>query len=312
MFFHLEKAYDTAWRFGILRTIHESGLRGELPKFIRAFLANRKFKVKVGNTFSTLHNQEEGVPQGSVLSVTLFALAIHGIASVIPKDVMFSLFVDDLSLSFVASRMTVAERKLQLTIDRITEWAERRGFRFSASKTVVVHFCKIRGVHPDPDLCMYGQRITCKDEARFLGLIFDSKLSWVPHLKDLKVRCSQALNIFSVLSHTSWGTDRGHLTTLYKALIPSKLAYGCEVYSSATRARLSLLDPIHNAGIRLAAGAFKSSPIPSLLVDAGELPLDLRRQLLLVRYWYRVQSIPKSLTCKTIFNNNILISKTII
>ena len=127
-------------------------------------------------------------------------------------------------------------------------------------------------------------------------------------MKDLKVRCSQALNIFSVLSHTSWGTDRGHLTTLYKALIPSKLAYGCEVYSSATRARLSLLDPIHNAGIRLAAGAFKSSPIPSMLVDAGELPLDLRRQLLLVRYWYRVQSIPKSLTCKTIFNNNILIS----
>ena len=84
MFFDLEKAYDTAWRFGILRTIHESGLRGELPKFIRAFVANRKFKVKVGNTFSTLHNQEEGVPQGSVLSVTLFALAINGIASVIP------------------------------------------------------------------------------------------------------------------------------------------------------------------------------------------------------------------------------------
>ena len=120
MFFDLEKAYDTAWRFGILRTIHESGLQGELPKFIRAFLANRKFKVKVGNPFSTLHNQEEGVPQGSVLSVTLFALAINGIASVIPKDVMFSLFVDDLSLSFVASRMTVAERKLQLTIDSVT------------------------------------------------------------------------------------------------------------------------------------------------------------------------------------------------
>ena len=258
-----------------------------MPKFIKAFLANRKFKVKVGNTFSTLHNQEEGVPQGSVLSVTLFALAINGIASVIPKDVMFSLFVDDLSLSFVASRMTVAERKLQLTIDKITERAARRDFRFSASKAVGVHFCKIQDVHPDPDLYMYGQRITCKEEARFLGLIFDGKLSWVPHLKDLKVRCSQALNIFRVLSHTSWVADRGHLTTLYKALISYKLAYGCEVYSSATRVRLSMLDPVHNAGIRLAAGAFKSFSIPSLLVDAGELPLDLRRQLLLVRYWYR-------------------------
>ena len=102
-------------------TLHESGLRGELPMFIKAFLANRKFKVKVGNTFSTLHSQEEGVPQGSVLSVTLFALSINGIASVIPKDVMFSLFVDDLSLSFVASKMAIAERKMQLTINKVIE-----------------------------------------------------------------------------------------------------------------------------------------------------------------------------------------------
>ena len=88
--------------------------------------------------------------------MTLFALSINGIASVIPKDVMFSLFVDDLSLSFAASRMAVAERKMQLTIDKIIEWAARRGFKFSTSKTVVVHFCNLRGVHPDPDLYMYG------------------------------------------------------------------------------------------------------------------------------------------------------------
>ena len=44
---------------------------------------------------------------------------------------------------------------------------------------------------------------------------------------------------------------------------------------------------------------FKSSPIPSLLVDAGELPLDLYRQSSLVRYWYRVQRLPDSLAYKT-------------
>ena len=192
---------------------------------------------------------------------------------------MFSLFVDDLSLSFAASRMAVAERKMQLTIDKIIEWAARRGFKFSTSKTVVVHFCNLRGVYLDPDLYMYDQRIACKEETRFLGLLFDCKLSWVPHLKDLKIKCSQALKVLRVLSHTSWGADRNHLTILYKALVASKLAYGCEVYSSATRARLSILDPVHNAGIRLASGAFKSLAIPSLLVDVRELPLDLCRQL---------------------------------
>ena len=305
VFFDLEKAYGTTWRFGILKTLHEYGLCGELPLFIKAFLANRKFKVKVGNTFSSLHRQEEGVPQGSVLSVTLFAISINGLASVIPRDVMSTLFVDDLSISFAASRMTVAERKLQLTINKITEWCGKRGFKFSTTKTVVMHFCRIRGVHPDPDLYMYGQRIACKEETRFLGLLFDNRLSWGLHLKDLKIRCLQALNILRVLSHTSWGVDRKHLITLYKALVFSKLSYGCEIYSSATKSRLAILDSIHNAGIRLAGGAFKSSPIPSLLVDAVEHPLDLCCQSLLVQCLYRIQRIPNSLTCQAVLSEKL-------
>ena len=295
VFFDLEKAYDTAWRYGILKTIHESGLRGEMPLFIKAFLMRRFFQVKVGNTFSERKRQDEGVPQGSVLSVTLFALAINGVTSVIPPNILYTLFVDDLSISFAASRMAVAERKLQLSIDRIAKWAEKQGFRFSTSKTVSVHFCRIRGVHPDPDLYLNGQRIPCVEETRFLGLIFDHRLTWVSHLKSLKNKCLEAMNILRVLSHTSWGADRKTLMKLYKALILSKLSYGCEVYSSATPSRLKVLDPIHHAGIRLASGAFKSSPIPSLLVDAGELPLDLYRQSLVVRCWYRLQRLPDSL-----------------
>ena len=300
VFFDIEKAYDTTWRYGVLKVLHEYELRGELPLFIKAFLQHRKFQVKIGSTLSDAKTQEEGVPQGSVLSVTLFALAINGISKVIPDDVMHTLFVDDLSLSFASSRMPVAERKLQLTIDRVIRWGEKRGFKFSFSKSVVVHFCRIRGVHPDPDLYMHGQRISCVEETRFLGLIFDNRLTWVPHLKDLKNKCMNALNILRVLSHVSWGADRQHLLHLYKSLITSKLSYGCEVYSSATKARLAILDPVHHAGIRLSTGAFRSSPIASLLVDAGEMSLDLHRQSLIIRCWYRGQRLSDSLTFKEI------------
>ena len=175
---------------------------------------------------------------------------------------------------------------------------DRSGFKFSLSKTVVVHFCRIRGVHPDPDIYLKGQRIPCVEETRFLGLHFDRRLTWVPHLKLLKARCLEAISILKVLSHTSWGADRQMLLKLYKALILSKILYGCEIYSSATSANLKILDSIHHAGIRLATGAFKSSPIPSLLVDAGELPLELYRQSAMTRYWYRLQRMPDSLAYK--------------
>ena len=52
VFFDLEKAYDTTWKYGILRDLHVAGLRGRLPDFISKFLNERRFRVRVGSCFS--------------------------------------------------------------------------------------------------------------------------------------------------------------------------------------------------------------------------------------------------------------------
>ena len=38
VFFDFEKAYDTSWRYGILKDLHNFGLKGRLPNFIKSFL----------------------------------------------------------------------------------------------------------------------------------------------------------------------------------------------------------------------------------------------------------------------------------
>ena len=43
IFFDLEKAYDTTWKYGILKDLHVAGLRGRMPIFITKFLENRNF-----------------------------------------------------------------------------------------------------------------------------------------------------------------------------------------------------------------------------------------------------------------------------
>ena len=220
--------------------------------FIKAFLGLRKFQVEVGNVFSQRKIQEEGVPQGSVLSVTLFALAINDVTEVIPPGILTTLFVDDLSLSFSASTMALAERRIQLDINNVVKWADTNGFKFSYNKTLVIHFCKICKFHLDSDLYLKkNHRIPCVEETRFLGLIFDKKLTWVPHLKAVKTKCVKALEILRVLSHTTWGPERKTLLRLHHSLILSKLSYGCEVFSSATVNRLKIPNSIHHAGVRL-------------------------------------------------------------
>ena len=66
-------------KYGIMNDLHEIGFKGQLPIFVQNFLSNRESKERVGSTLSEAHNQEQGVPQGSVLPVTLFSLKIKNI-----------------------------------------------------------------------------------------------------------------------------------------------------------------------------------------------------------------------------------------
>ncbi len=50
---------------------------------------------------------------------------------------------------------------------------------------------------------------------KFLGLIFDTKLSFVPHIKYLKRGCLKVLAILRVLSSSEWGADKDVLLAVY-------------------------------------------------------------------------------------------------
>ena len=107
-------------------------------------------------------------------------------------------------------------------------------------------------------------------------------------LKYLKAKCLKSLNILKVLSHTTWGADRTTLLQLYRSLIRSKLDYGSIVYGSARKSYLAMIDPIHHQGLRLALGAFRTSPTASLYVEADEPSLNTRREKLSLQYAIRI------------------------
>lgn len=239
-FFNLEKAYDTAWRYGILLDLFKAGLRGNMPIFISNFLTNRSFRVKLRSVFSSQFGQEAGVPQGSMLSVTLFGLRINEIVNSIRPGTEASLYVDDFVTCARSRQMRSIERQLQLNLNNLQKWSDENGFRFSQTKTVCVHFCNKRRIHPDPLLLLNSQPIPVVKETKFLGVIFDHKMSFIPHLKNLRAKCTKAMNLLKVLSHRDWGGNRCTLLTLYRSLIRSKLDYGCVVYGSARNSYLSM------------------------------------------------------------------------
>ena len=219
---------------------------------------------------------------------TLFNIKINDIVKCLDNLTDCSLYVDDFCICFRSKSMRTFERHLQQNLNKIEHWATNNGFKFSKSKTQCVHFCQLRKQHDDPVLTLYGSPIPVVQEYKYLGLIFDKKLSFIPHIKYLKAKCLKSLNILKVLSHTTWGADRTTLLQLYRSLIRSKLDYGSIVYGSARKSYLAMLDPIHHQGLRLTLGAFRTSPTASLYAEADEPSLNTRREKLSLQYAIRI------------------------
>jgi len=153
------------------------------------------------------------VPQGSVLSVTLFALKINTIIRAISPGVECSLYVDDFLIVNRSKYTHIIERHPQRSLNKLSHWADTYGFKFSSSKTVCMHFCRLRSAHPNPELTLNGTLIPVAEQNKFLGVIFDNKLTFLPHIRYLKEKCVKALNLLRVVAHTSLGSRPAHAVT---------------------------------------------------------------------------------------------------
>ncbi|GBN44912.1 Glutamyl aminopeptidase [Araneus ventricosus] len=97
-------------------------------------------------------------------------------------------------------------------------------------------------------------------------------------------------DIMKVLSNTSWGADKVLSVRIYRYLVRSKLDYGAPVYGSAAKSTLKILVSVHHQGLRIATGAFRTTPIHSLHVISGEPSLELGRHRLSLSTFYKIKS----------------------
>ena len=190
--FDIEKAYDTTWKYGIIKDLKNMGLKGKLPIFIKNFLNNKKFQVRIGTTLSELQEQEMGVPQGSILSVILFNIKINNIVKCLNLGVEGSLYVDDFVICYKSKHIKTIECQFQQCLNKINNWTIKNGFKFTKNKTQCIHFCNLHKMHNDPILKQDFTEIPIV-EHKFLGIIFDKKLTFKSYMKYLKSKCNKAI-----------------------------------------------------------------------------------------------------------------------
>jgi hypothetical protein len=88
-----------------------------------------------------------------------------------------AIYADDLVVFATGKNLVTLEEELQDTLRNLEAWSHSTGFHFSSEKTKNIVFNKRRTDYT-PILTLYNQAIEKVPCIRFLGVIFDSQLTW--------------------------------------------------------------------------------------------------------------------------------------
>ena len=130
----------------------------------------------------------------------------------------------------------------QKTVDMLSIWANSNNMVFSTHKSVSVFFHKMRNLATfKPRVELNGQGIIVAEHACFLGVVFDQKMTWKPHLDELIGSLKQRQNFINALCLGRRGAPAAFASTIVKPVVISKIDYGSFIYGSAKKCLLKKL-----------------------------------------------------------------------
>ncbi len=132
----------------------------------------------MGHTvISSLH----GVPQEGILSPTLFLLFIKDLVSYLPRGVKDALYADDLVIWCSEEFASTATFRMQQAADKLSAWADDWCVQVNTEKSSTTLFTlSTKQKASTMNIC--GTPLTRMEEATYLGVTFDRRLTWKPHI----------------------------------------------------------------------------------------------------------------------------------
>ena len=274
-FIDLQKAFDKVWKDGVAVKLLRSGIRGRMYRWTKSYMHNRRARVLVDGQQGKKFLLHQGVPQGGVLSPTLFILFINDIVKDLPRGVKAALYADDLVLWCTEEEAGTAAFRMQLALDQVNKWTKQWCVTINKDKSSTTLFT----LSPKKDhrpLTLDGIVLRKEDQQTYLGITYDKRLTWSQHISGAEAKARRKLHIMRKLAGTQWGCSAEVLKQVYQGTVRPHLEQGSSAWISAAKSHKDKLEKVQNQGLRIITGAMKSTPIVKMQEITGIEPLQKR------------------------------------
>lgn len=298
-FLDIEQAFDKVWHLRLLYKI-KMLLPYQYFLFFRSYLSNRNFMVKQDLELSSIREVKAGVPQGSILGPLLYTIFTGDIPT--REDTMLCAFADDTAILSRSKNIQQATAWLQQHLDDIEAWLHKWRIKVNPSKSSNITFTLKKSITLPVHL--NNTTIPMKESVKYLGLHFDKTMTWQSHIKTKrKERDIKFKKMYWLLGRSS-KLSFDNKITLYKFILKPVWTYGCQLWGTASKSNIEIIQRFQNKTLRTISRAPWFATNQSIHNHTGIEPVKEVIKLYSKRYIMRLEDLPNAEAIKLIKENS--------
>ena len=249
----IEKAFDTVWHKGLIFKLYQYKFPSYILKLLISYLKNRIFRTVVNNAHSDEQKVSAGVPQGSILGPVLFIYYINDIPR--KENTKIAVFADDTAIFASSWDKNAAVRRIQNHIDELEPYFDKWKIKTNADKFELVIFAHRRIKARIDPVQMNNALIEPKKEAKYLGVLLDSKLTFSSHVNNIRKKSSTAISLLYNLINKNSKLSKSNKVLIYKVIIKPIMLYAAPIWGNTCKTNINKLQTIQNKVLRMVSGA---------------------------------------------------------
>ncbi len=285
-------AFSHATHRSLIAAMRREGLSELCVRWIACMLTNRSAEAEIGDVVRT-RRVERGCPQGGVLSPLLWNLLITEVLTRLKRrlpQLLSQAFADDLGLIQLGHDLGTVLDICQQGLNVVSRWCREVDLGVEASKSQTIIFTARLNYEARP-LYINGDGIPVVSEAKYLGVILDRRLTWLPHCRARARKCQVALAQCKRALSKTWGLKPFITAWLYTSIIRPTLCFGAVVWLPAVYKlnNLLVLQRVQRLGLTSICGPMRTTPTAALECLFGIPPIDIYIEGLATRAMARLQ-----------------------
>ena len=179
-----------------------------------------------------------GIPQGSPMSPILYLFYnsdfLEGCTNVLTFSSALG-YIDDIAIIVTGDSEEANCRIVEVIHETVAvPWAKKHASVFDLAKYVLMYFRREKAAHgsndedsesegesPTPEsiddisVKLSGFTIRPKKRGKYLGVMLDKRLSWVPHIRYIDKKSTAHLGVLGLLASFTWGVSLDEMRTVY-------------------------------------------------------------------------------------------------